>query len=137
LACEAVAGSTPVREQGQEHIQETNENVNGNGMYSDGCKRRVYFELTQSKQRVIAELTQCNYRTPPLQIAALLTELFLEWPSLSNHWLYIAQRYNPRAIMRTVNQMIKVQKNGQVTIDNPPGYFTNLIKKFRKPRRSI
>ena len=136
LACEAVTESTPIREIKDE---QSKENVNGssNGMNNDGCKQTVYFELTESKQKVITELTQCNYRTPPIKIATLLTELFNEWPSYAGHWLYIAQRYNPRAIWRTIDQLIKVQKNGQKTIKNPSAYFTILIKKFRKPRRSI
>lgn len=134
LACEAVSESTPVKEN---YNKEENKNTNVSGMFNDSCKRKVYFELTQSKQKVITKLTQCNYRTPPIKIASLLTELFNEWPSYSGHWLYIAQKYNPRAILRTIIQMIKVQKNGQKTIKNPSAYFTILIKSFRKPRRSL
>jgi len=135
LACEAVTGSSPVREQ-VEQIQETNENVNGNGMYSDGCKHRVYFELTPSKQGVITELTRCNYRTSPIKVAALLTKFFIEWPSLPNHWLYIARTYNPRAINRTIIQIIKSVNNGNKIL-NAAALFTYLIKEWRKPRRSI
>lgn len=136
LACEAVTESTPIRKVKNEQSKE-NVNGSGNGMNNDGCKQTVNFELTNNKQKVITELTQYNYRTPPIKIAALLTELFNEWPSFPGHWLYIAQKYNPRAILRTIIQMLKVQKNGQRTIVNPPAYFTILIKSFRKPRRSL
>jgi len=135
LACEAAAKSTPVREQGQEQTQNTNENVNGNGMYSDGCKRRVYFELTQSKQRVISELTQCDYRTSIKQLTQYLSELFMEWESYPEHWQYIAQTYNPLAINRTIIQIIKYLNNGH-KIPNPAGLFTLLIRK-RAQRKSI
>ncbi|OGK19011.1 hypothetical protein A3D80_03510 [Candidatus Roizmanbacteria bacterium RIFCSPHIGHO2_02_FULL_40_13b] len=137
LACEAIGDSTPVREQKQEQTHETNENVNGNGMFNDTRKHRVYFELTPSKQKVITELKRCNYRTPPIEIALLLGDLFSEYPTKDGHWLFISQRYNPRAILRVLTQIEKIQANGQKIITNPPGYFTYLIKNYRKPRRSI
>lgn len=133
LACEAVTESTPIREIKNEQLKE-NVNDSGNVMNNDGCKQTVCFELTDSKQKVIVELKQFNYRTSPIKIATLLTKLFYEWPSFPGHWLYIAQKYNPRAICRTIDQLIKVQKNGQKTIENPSAFFTFLIKK-RKQRK--
>lgn len=103
---------------------------------NDSCKQRVYFEITESKQNIVNELIKCNYQTSPRKVAALLTNFFVEWPSFEDYWLSVAQKYNPRAISRTLNQMIKVQVNGQKTIKNPSAYFTYLIK-FRKPRRCI
>lgn len=105
--------------------------VNDNG----GCKHSVYFELTQSKQRVITELTKCNYRTSIKQLVEYLTELFMEWESYPEHWQYIAQTYNPLAMNRTIKQIIKYCNNGH-KIMNPAGLFTMLIKR-RSRRKSF
>ena len=134
LACEAVAGSTLVKENKQEQAQETN--VNANIVLSGGCKRIVYFELTESKQEVIAKLTKCDYKTPPIKIASLLTELFKEWESKTGHWLYVAQHWNARAINRTINEIVKSHTSGRKLIYNPAGLFTMLIK-FRSERRNM
>jgi len=115
------------------HIYKNQANVNVND--NDSCKQIVYFELTQNKQQVITELTQCHYRTPPVEVAVLLTELFKEWPSYQGHWLHITQKYNPRAINRIIKQLLKLHSSGQETIKNPAAYFTSSIK-WRKPRRT-
>ncbi len=132
LACEAVAESTPVN---QEYERETSGNSSVNGMISDSCKRNVIFELTQSRHNVITELSKCNYRTHPIKIAQLLKELFKDWESKDGHWLYIAQNWTPRAINRTINRLTELHISGQKTINNPPGYFTLLVK-HRKRRKS-
>jgi hypothetical protein len=134
LACESIAESTPIREY---KTQQANTNANGNGMINDTCKQTVCFELTESKQKAITMLELCDYKTPPILLSQYLEEIFKEWESIPGHWLYVAQKYNPRAICRTLNQMIKIQQNGQVTIKNPSAYFTSSIMKFRKQRRSI
>lgn len=131
LADEALAESTPVKKNKQ-----PNENANVNGMINDSCKRRVSFELTQSKQQVIAELSKCNYQTPPLKISQLLEELFKEWKSKSGHWLYIAQHWNPREINRNINRLVNIQISGQRTIKNAAAYFTFLIG-YRKKRKNL
>lgn len=131
LACEALADSTPIDEN---YKSNTNESVSVNGMINDSCKRGVSFELTQSKQLVITELSKCNYRTPPNEIASLLEDFFKEWESKPGHWLYIAQQWAPRAINRNIIQLVKTHSTGNKTIQNPPAYFTKLIK-FRKRRK--
>lgn len=116
----------------KETLKITNVSENVNGSY----KRQVNFELTPSKQQIITNLYKCNYRTPPIKISKLLEELFKEWPSKEGHWLFIAQSYPPRPINRILNYLIKRHINGQDTIQNPAGYFTNLIK-YRKKRKRI
>lgn len=106
--------------------------VNGNDTY----KSSVNFELTKSKQNVIAELRTFNYRTPPIKIAQLLETLFADCNSKDGHWLYIAQNWNPRAINRVIKRMIELHNSGRITIHNPAAYFTSLIK-FRQKRRSL
>lgn len=141
LACEAMMGSTPVKEEldnSESESKNKNVSVNGNGtqMISDGCKQQVYFELTESKQKVIIELKACNHRTTPIKIAQLLEEFFKEWKSNRGHWLYVAQNWNPRAINRTISTLVKLHTSGRKTINNPSAYFTFLIKK-RKKRRGL
>jgi len=131
LACESIAESTPIK---YLYKDEANKNPSVSGMLNDSYSHGVIFELTQDKQKVIAELTHCNYRTPPIQIATLLEKFFKEWHSNQGHWLYVAQQWTPRAINRTIHRLTKLHIEGRITIRNPAAYFTKLIK-FRKPRR--
>lgn len=127
LACEAVSeAQEDVRRYGE------TENVHVNGDGNDTCKQNVNFELTQDKLLVIKKLKECNYLTPPRNIANLLEIFFAEWRSSQEWWLCVAQMWNPRAINRTINCIVKVTLNGTKTIQNPPAYFTFLIKKRHK-----
>jgi len=119
------------------NVKETipNKNINVNGMINDSYKHKVIFKLTKSKQQVILELNQCNYKTSPIIIAKYLEDFFKEWTSQKGHWLFISQHYTPRAINRTINRLVKLQTTGKKTICNPSAYFTSLIK-FRKKRKS-
>ena len=142
LACESIAESTPVTpddEDGRIILGlKDNGNSNGsvNGNVNGSCKRSVKFELTQSKRNVITELNASNFRTPPREIARLLEQFFIEYPSHDGHWLYIAQHWTPRTIIRVLNNLIKLDSTGRITVINPAGYFTYLIK-FRKRRRNL
>lgn len=127
LACESTAET-------EEPIG-TNENVSASGNGNGTCKRRVNTELTESKLRVIKELRTCNYRTSPIKTASLLKQLFVNHETKAGHWLYISQLWTPRAINRTISQMIKIHRNGWQTIKNPAAYFTYSIG-FRKKRRT-
>lgn len=131
LACEALAEATPIKES---YEKEINKSASVNGMINGSCKHNATFELTQDRQQVVVKLDQCNYRTPPVEIACLLQEFFKEWQSKQGHWLYISQNWTPRTINRVINRLIKHQATGQVTINNPSAYFTFLIK-HRKKRR--
>lgn len=104
--------------------------VNGN----DGYKQHVNGSQTLSKQDAIAALKLCHYRTPPKEVARLLEALFINYHSKDGHWLYIAQRWNPRAINRVISLITKQHKRGDVTIQNPAAYFTFLIKRRQKRR---
>ena len=134
LACEAIAEAE--KEYKEKNNKNPDENVSVNGSVNDTYKRRVIPTLFESKQNAIAELKTCNYRTPPVKIEQLLTLLFVDHASRPGHWLYIAQHWNPRAINRVINQMIKIHRSGAKTIKNASAYFTYLIK-FRKKRRSL
>jgi len=117
----------------QESMNNENDvNWNNNGTY----KRKVYFELNESKHKVIEDLKKCNYNTDRHTIALLLRELFPSPDTKEEHWLFIAQHWNPRAINRVINQMVKTQKQGIRNIYNPAAYFTKLIQ-FRKRRRDM
>jgi|GEM_PF-2873009 len=135
LAHEAVAESSPIIENTNKETQ-GNENVNGNESVNGARKQHVNMELAFYKKDVISKLSTCDYRTSPIIVSQHLGILFEEWPSKEDHWLYIAQKWNPRAILRTINKMLQRQESGQVTIKNPAAYFTILIR-FRKRRRNI
>ena len=104
---------------------------------SDTYKRRAIPWLIETKRDVIEKLKLFNYETDPIEIASALQTLFVDYPSdKEGHWLYTAQHWNPRAINRVIDRMIKLHSSGRTTIQNPAGYFTRLIK-FRKQRRSL
>lgn len=110
-------------------------NVSLNGSVSDIHKDEVKTELKQSKVEVLKFLQECTYRTPPKAVALYLGIIFSKWPSKKTHWLYIAQNYTPRAINRTIRQILKRHSRGEATIQNAAAYFTHLIK-FRKKRKN-
>lgn len=133
LICETIAESTPTDRNHPDAKWMRNVNVQWNG--NDIRKRRVNFELTQSKLQAVSKLKVFNYRTPPKEIAEQLEILFQENPSYSSHWPYIAQTYTPRTINRVIHRMIKIHTSGR-TILNPSAYFTELIK-HRQKRKSL
>lgn len=106
--------------------------LNGNDSYKHGINEKQTF----SKLEAIKRLDYCNYRTPPKKVEELLKIIFANYPSKEGHWLYIAQNYNPRAVRRVIALMTKLHQRGDVTIQNPPAYFTYLIK-HRKKRRNL
>lgn len=108
-----------------------NVSINGNDTY----KRRVNLFSTDSEQGAIMELETFTYKTSPIKISESLLLLFASLPSKDGHWLYVAQHWNPRAINRTIKQMVRLHNSGRTTIDNPARYFTFLVK-LRKGRRS-
>lgn len=133
LVCESLA-ETVAKE--QERYGGTDEDVSVKWNGNDTYKRNVNPELTESKHKAIAELRTLNFRTSPIKIAEVLEILFAEYNSKAGWWLYVAQNWNPRAINRVINYMIKAHVTGRKTIQNPAAYFTYLIK-FRKKRRSL
>ena len=126
----------PEEEEVKLRYLEANGNASVKWNVNDSYKRTVNFELTENKLNVIAELGTLNYRTTPIKISQLLQTLFAEYNSWNGHWLYVAQHWNPRAINRVINYMVKVHENGTRSIQNSAAYFTYLIQK-RKRRRSL
>ncbi|MGI5841535.1 MAG: hypothetical protein ACOX6N_04945 [Patescibacteria group bacterium] len=124
--------NSPLTEDTNTRAKELNTNVNGND--NGGCKQRVNTEQTTSKQQIVEILRTSNYRTPPKRIAELLTMLFYKYSPKNDHWLWVAQHYNPRAINWVINEMINLHVSGRQKIINPAAYFTYLIKKRRKRR---
>lgn len=120
-----------------EEKKELNDNVNLNGSVNDTYGLRIDAQLIQGKQRVIAELKTCTYRTSPKKIASLLEKLFNSSETKPGWWLYVAQHWPPRPINRVIAQMIKQHQLGQVTIKNPAALFTYLIQKREKRKRFI
>lgn len=111
-----------------------NDNVFVNRRVNDTHKNEVKTELTSSKHRVISELKECSYRTPPKKVASLLKELFNDPDTMGNYWLYVAQHWAPRPINQVITQMIKRHKRGDSTIKKPAAYFSSLIR-YRKKRK--
>ena len=137
LACEAVAESTPISPTFYEQIEPDEIDialVPGNGI--DSSKQIVKFELSPDKLQIISELKKCTAKTPPVDVEKHLDSLFLGYGTKGGWWLAVAQQWNPRAINRVIDQMIKLQRGGWKTIQNPAAYFTLLIK-FRKKRRGL
>ncbi|MGI0059450.1 MAG: hypothetical protein ACREBJ_06750, partial [Nitrosotalea sp.] len=123
LACEAVtegqeeynskqhASPYTSIQQNKEMNESGHVSGNGNGTY----KRQVNDMSSLSKHEVIEALKQLTHRTPPIEIAKLLEQLFIDYPSKEGHWLYVAQHWNPRAINRVIAHMIKSHSTGAVT----------------------
>lgn len=108
-----------------------------NGGVNGGHKQQTNEKLKISKHDAIDKLKTFNFKTPPREIAFYLEVLFGDFKSKEGHWLYIAQKYNPRVINRVINQIIKQHLTGETSkIINPAAYFTFIIKK-RKRRRSL
>lgn len=134
LACEAVAGAHFLFPSQSSYDEMESVNVNWND--SDTCKRITNNLLSETKQSAIKKLKLFTYKTSPVEIEQALKIFFADIPSKEGHWLYIAQHWNPRAINRVIERMIKLEISGRVTIQNPAAYFTRLIK-FREKRRDL
>lgn len=111
------------------------EMVSVNGSVNGIGKRQGNSEETLRKLEAIKELTTCNYRTKPKIIASLLSTVFFASESKDSHWLWIAQHYTPKSINSVIHQMTKVHVDGWVTIKNPAGYFTDVLKRYHSTRK--
>lgn len=118
-----------------DHETNTNDSESVNGMYSVARKQQVNTWLTDNKRQIINKINTCNYITSRFELANLLTELFVEWPSEPTHFLYISQNWNPLAISRCLSQMVKETDTGIKTYKSPPAYLTLLLK-YRKKRKN-
>lgn len=87
------------------------------------------------KKFLIEQLRGFTYRTPPALIALTLEQIFEDPNTQENHWLYLAQYWNPRAMIRTIDQMKKAVERGLLMRVSPAGYFTMKLK-YRKRRSS-
>lgn len=105
------------------------ENANGS------CKSFVDWALNCLNSKVLLSLKQSNSDTPPIELEALLKEMFLQWPSKEGHWLWIAQRHTARSINRQVMDTLKQSLRGAIR-KTPPSYFTYGIKN-RKRRKQL
>ena len=114
----------------------TSGNANDLSASANGsCKSFVDWALNCCKSKVVLSLKQSNSNTPPIELAVLLEELFLQWPSNEGHWLWIAQRYTARCINRQINDTFKQCLHGVIR-KTPPAYFIYRIK-HRKKRRQV
>lgn len=136
----AVCESLPREREAQNNTNSTERtngnllvNGNGNGSY----KHIANSESKQTKLEAIQALKTCTYRTPPKDIARLLEKVFVDCGTKDGHWLFIAQHYYPRNINWVINGMVKSHKEGWITIQNPASYFTSVIKRHYKERKSI
>lgn len=139
-ACESLVESTPVNPEDWDgrtilRLRDTDEeSVSVNGSVNDIGKRQENSEETQRKLQAITEVTTYTYRTSPRKIASQLRIIFSSCKSNDGHWLYIAQHYTPKSINSVIKHMTKAHTTGWVTIKNPAGYFTNVLKQYH-PRR--
>ena len=117
-------------------LLETNENPILSGSLNAGCKRGSITDSVLSREKAILFIRNCDYKTPPKDVAIYLEQFFDGCGTKNGHWLYIAQHWTPRAINRTLDRIIREHKLGQKTIENPARYFTFLIK-LRKVRRTF
>jgi hypothetical protein len=134
LVSEGLARSTFIHTEHGNINETTTSNTSVNGMSNDTCKRKATFELTESKQELISKLSSFTYKTAPREIEVCLTQFFVEWPSKPGHWLFVAQKWTPRAINRSINKIVKQHVLGTRSIQNPPGYFMCELS-YRKSRR--
>lgn len=135
LACEAISETYSTSTLTKEHkSNEENDDVYGND--NGGCRQQVKFELTTTKLEAISKLKTLTYRTPPPKISALLETIFQGYDTTQGWWLTAAQWWNPRAINRTLDEFVRLHLNGWITLNNPPAYFTSLLK-HRKKRRGL
>ena len=115
----------------------TNAYVNGsvNGIR----KPEVNDNQLDDKKHLILQLKNCNYMTSAKVIASLLEKLFIKWPSVDGHWLYIAQHYNPKTINSILGYMVYKYNRDGFWPKSPPSYFTDIIqhKLMRKIFRNI
>lgn len=109
-------------------------NVYLNGGVGGSCEQTINNVQKVDKPEVIKKLKQCTYKTPPREVAALLTLLLNRPDTKEGHWLRIAQLWNPRAIVRVIDFITKQHQRGDQTIKNSAAYFTYLIS-YRKKRR--
>lgn len=135
LVCESLIHSTPVDPTDEDgklilRLKEEEDKKNGsdNGSVNGGYKRRVKFELSESKLRAISNLNDFTSSLTPLEIERLLNEIFSEYPSKEGWWLYVGQHWTHRQINWVMNEVIKLSTFGRITKD-PAACFTFLIQK--------
>lgn len=132
LACETVSESKPTDPNSPDAKWMRSDPVlNG----SDNGTRylRVNVELSQNYLEAIAELKLCTYKSPPITISVILERLY-GISAKKDHWLWVAQHYNPRQIIWVLSQMKKKTDTGAETIRIPGAYFTESLK-FRNKRK--
>ncbi|KKT67622.1 MAG: hypothetical protein UW60_C0003G0030 [Candidatus Woesebacteria bacterium GW2011_GWA2_44_33] len=106
-----------------------------NASVNGSCKSFVDWALNCRNSKVVLSLKQSNSDTPPIELEALLKEIFLQWPSKEGHWLWIAQRHTARSINRQVMDTLKQGLRGAIR-KTPPAYFTDRIK-YRERRKQL
>lgn len=137
LICESIAESTPVNPEdwdGKTILQlKQIDNGDGsvNGSVNGSCKRRVNFELTESKLRAIARLNNFSNPATPLEIEHCLQEIFSDYPSVEGWWLYVGQHWTQRQINWVLKYVLKLLYSGRITKD-PASCFTYFIQHRKK-----
>jgi len=113
------------------HLTDSANVLNGNA--NGSCKSFVDWALNCSNSKALLSLKQSSSDTPPIELEALLKEIFLKLPSKEGHWLWVAQRYTARSINWQMADTIKQCLRGVIR-KTPPSYFTYRIKhrKWRK-----
>ena len=124
LVCESLA------ETEQEALKNDDVNVRWNG--NGGYKNVANEELNWYKSELIIKLKFCKKETPEYEVASLLERTFAYWPyDKKDHWLKIAQFYNPRVLNWVMSETVKKYLRGGI-IKSPPAIlhiFLNLEQK--------
>lgn len=134
LANEALTEATPIiePEKPETPLTNTDQELRFRSSSSSACYSRVNEELSQNLLSAIGKLSNLNYRSSRYEIAEILQQT-LGNPIKEKHWLWCAQHFCPRPIIRTLKEMHYSLLLGKWTGKTPANYFTYLIKK-RQPR---
>lgn len=130
LACETLCDASP-KSTAYSKFNEPKENASVSESGNGTCKPVVNSGLTQSKIDAISKLKKCTSYSSSFEIAKYLEVLFQEYPSKPKHWLWIAQRWNPREINKSINYMLKLSFKGRIRT-NPAAVVTFDVKKRAK-----
>jgi len=109
-------------------------NVYVNGSVNATCKNEGKSRQKYDKNVAITQLRNCGYRTAPPRIADLLLRVFPNPSTKDGWWLYVAQKWHPKAINSVVRRIFTQIHRGDVSVQNPAAYFSYLIK-FKKKRK--
>lgn len=132
LACEAVAESAPVIEHNEtKNPPATEGEASLRSSSSSACYLKVNDKLADSLHSAIEQLVKLDYKSSRYEIAEILQKTFGD-PRKEGHWLWCAQNYTPRPIIRTIAEIYRSLLLGKWAGQTPADFFTFLLKKRQR-----